>query len=171
MGEFFRGWRRKTGLVLFVMALTTMMCWLRSSTTRDQFTIALPHGKSFIAISRSGHCSFAVMRGRVFGSETWNRTTTTQPKWGCGESQEFDADQMASAFHLMMGLPRNGISLCESRFSFYWEARESKWMFGCWIPYWSIVFPLTLLSASLLLSKPRKSTSKRIAEPITVEGK
>lgn len=169
MGEFFRGWSRKIGLLSLVMALTTTMCLLRSSTTRDQFIIALPHGKSFIAISRSGHCSFAVMRGRVFGAETWKTTTTTQPRWGCRESQEFDADQMASAFHLMMGLPRNGISLFESRFSFYWEARKSKWMVGCWIPYWSVVIPLTLFSAWLLLSKPHKAASKKIDEPVPDE--
>lgn len=39
------------------------------------------------------------------------------------------------------------------------------------IPYWSLVLLLTLLSAYLLLSKPRKATPKKIVEPITDEGK
>ncbi len=38
------------------------------------------------------------------------------------------------------------------------------------VPYWSIVIPLTLLSAYLLLSKPHKSTPKKITEPIANEG-
>ena len=35
------------------------------------------------------------------------------------------------------------------------------------IPYWSIVIPMTALSAFLLLSKPRKSTPKETTEPIS----
>jgi hypothetical protein len=34
------------------------------------------------------------------------------------------------------------------------------------IPYWSTVIPLTLLSAFMLLSKPRKSNPLKIVEPI-----
>lgn len=34
------------------------------------------------------------------------------------------------------------------------------------IPFWSIVIPMTLLSAWLLLSKPRKSTSEKITESV-----
>ena len=33
-------------------------------------------------------------------------------------------------------------------------------------PHWFVITPLTLISAFLLLSKPRKSTSKKTAEPI-----
>ena len=38
------------------------------------------------------------------------------------------------------------------------------------VPYWAIACPLTLLSAWLLLPKPRKSTPKKIAELIPVGG-
>ena len=38
------------------------------------------------------------------------------------------------------------------------------------IPYWSIVWPLTLLSAYLILSKPRTSTPTKFTEPISIEG-
>jgi len=36
-----------------------------------------------------------------------------------------------------------------------------KW---CQFPYWSIVIPLTLLSAYLLLVKPRVATAKNVGE-------
>ena len=38
------------------------------------------------------------------------------------------------------------------------------------VPYWSIIIPLTALSAFLLLTKPRKSTPKKITEPNPAEG-
>ena len=38
------------------------------------------------------------------------------------------------------------------------------------VPYWSIVVPLTFLSAFLLLTKPRKSSPMKITEPIPAEG-
>lgn len=37
------------------------------------------------------------------------------------------------------------------------------------IPYWTGI-PLTLLSAYLLLTKPRKSTSDKLSEPVPTEG-
>ncbi len=38
-------------------------------------------------------------------------------------------------------------------------------------PYWSIVLPLTILSAGLLLTKPRNSTQKKSPEPAANEGR
>jgi hypothetical protein len=38
------------------------------------------------------------------------------------------------------------------------------------VPYWSFVIPLTLFSSFLLLSKPLKSTSEKITEPVNTEG-
>ena len=38
------------------------------------------------------------------------------------------------------------------------------------IPYWLIVLPLTLISACLLVSKPRPSTQKKIDAPTANEG-
>ena len=38
------------------------------------------------------------------------------------------------------------------------------------IPYWFVVIPLTLLSAFLILTKPRKTTPTKIPEPNPVEG-
>jgi len=39
------------------------------------------------------------------------------------------------------------------------------------IPYWFVVLQLTMLSAYLLIKKPKTSTQKKITEPIVVEGK
>ena len=44
----------------------------------------------------------------------------------------------------------------------YWDLTSDH----CAIPYWSIVIPLTLLSAYLLLSKPRRKPNQPDEEPI-----
>ena len=38
------------------------------------------------------------------------------------------------------------------------------------IPYWSIVIPMTFVSAYLLLTKPRKTPPKKISEPTHANG-
>ena len=61
-------------------------------------------------------------------------------------------------------------------FGFFWsfdiakiESSEATG-FEVTFEYWRIVIPLTLLSAFLLLTKPRKSTPKEIAAPVSNEG-
>ena len=164
MSEFFSGWRRRVGLLTLLLSVAVMMCLLRSATTRDQFVVAMPYGETFVAISWSGHFSLAIMRARVFGSaETWQVDQTEHARWGCREDEEFDRG-WPTAFHLMMGLPRNGISLFGSRFSFYHEARDPNWMIGCLIPYWSWILFLCVFSALLLNCKRCKSTQIKLVE-------
>jgi hypothetical protein len=43
-------------------------------------------------------------------------------------------------------------------------------MFVLSLPHWLIVLPLTLLSAYLLLSKPRVTKPKELADPISPTG-
>ena len=38
------------------------------------------------------------------------------------------------------------------------------------VPYWSIVIPLTAITAFLLISKPRRSNQKKTDDPIRDEG-
>ncbi len=39
MGEFFRGWRRKTGLITLAMAFALFILWMRSYVVRDQINL------------------------------------------------------------------------------------------------------------------------------------
>ena len=44
---------------------------------------------------------------------------------------------------------------------------DRNWLKVCWvIPYWSVVVPLTILAAFLLLTKPRQPTPNEIPESI-----
>ena len=51
------------------------------------------------------------------------------------------------------------------RFSFY-DPAQYRMTELLAIPYWSIVIPLTALSAFLLLSMPRQSTTTKTTDPI-----
>ncbi len=48
----------------------------------------------------------------------------------------------------------------------YWKRRVEVWQ----VPYWSMILPLTLLSAYLLRSKSRKRVPTNVADAVTVKG-
>ena len=53
MREFFRGWRRKVGVLTLVMALGFMAGWVRSSFSRDW--IRLHSGKHWVEFGSDTH--------------------------------------------------------------------------------------------------------------------
>jgi len=163
MGDFFCGWRRKIGVVTLVMACAFAAGWLRSLNTQDSYSVP---------ISSIGCPSVHSSRARLgFGNEYpriipplglevatgWvslplgdDMSNDVIPrmleddwigawKWSCGE------------FHFLTSRFDNENG----------RAAVVRWYV---FPYWSIVIPLTLLSAWLLLSKPRKATRTH-AEP------
>ncbi|HEY4258606.1 MAG TPA: hypothetical protein VGM98_00540 [Schlesneria sp.] len=108
MHEFFRGWRRKAGIVTLVTAGVMFVVWMRSLTTYDAIHCKLP----------------------------WVSSSS--------EDREYDSDILASFDGMLLN--RRVFSAPEG------FRDEDIWA----IPHWSIVLPLTLLSAYLLLWKPRK---------------
>jgi hypothetical protein len=97
MREFFRGWRRKAGLVMLAMALVLFVAWMRSFANQENVTVHRAPSWDYIVHSRDG---------RLY----WMR------------------DQIS-------------------------YGRFELWS----IPYWSLVLPLTLLSAWLILGRRMKS--------------
>lgn len=140
MCYYFQCWRRKSGLVLLAVALLFTVVWMRSYVVEDRLLIRNSPSLNTV-VSSSGVLS-------------WDRMTPFpfhQPiDW-----QSIDASD----------LEHSGLW---SRWSFEWrwtmlgfEFGKVKWPFDkpvwveVWvIPYWSLVLPLTLLSAYLILSKP-----------------
>ena len=172
MGEFFRGWRRKIGVVTLMMALVLMGGWVRSMSVEDVLKFPSAEGFCF--------CTFEHERiswGELTGPDSEiTAKRLTQWKWLSGRID----------LHSGIG-PTN-----TSDHKFYYYEHDWKWdLCGFYfaeghgkltgpcpstrlrlyvIPYWSIVIPLTLISLWLLLSKSRTSTQKKIAEPVPVEG-
>ncbi len=111
MGEFFKGWRRKAGLVTLAMALLLTVAWMRSCVTSDVIISHSQMPSTSFESCDGGLCCFQ-----------WTDTST-------------------AAQHRT------------SRQTLYF------------IPYWSLVLPLTLLSAWLLLVKPRKAKAATGSTP------
>ncbi len=153
MGDFFFGWRRKSGIVLLVCALMFMVGWVRSSFKFD--SMLMRGSQSLNQISS------------IDGS-LWYLRTITQPDgipligWNSAEISKVDGFRYDDKGLRVRFVPSDYVDV---KWRWEWEgfhfgAGESKYTrgeeteFGV-IPYWSVVLPLTLLSAYLLLSKPQ----------------
>jgi hypothetical protein len=146
MSEFFHGWRRKVGVPTLLMACILMAGWVRSSRKLDFLRLPVPlTGWSVSIESASG---FIQLR--------------------------LDGDNAHSEFgYFPTELKTYLIYYSDyplSTFEYEWYSAGDSRPTDCGIitlfPYWSVILLPTLLSAYLLLSKPRKSTPMKINEPI-----
>ena len=156
MGDFIKGWRRKTGLLTLMIALVFMGAWARSVSVMDAVQI------------RSGmytmeHCvsvDHSLVWGRLRAEDS--RSIIVFPVWEASKASNLDA--FLDRANLRCSWRRCGFGVGEMKAGP--ADRHTIWV----IPYWVIVIPLTLLSAYLLLAKPRTSTPMTIPDPTTVEG-
>lgn len=147
MGDFFHGWRRKTGCVTLTMACMLVSLWMRSLHTLD--LVSFPTGQYDTQTFAS-----------VDSSIGWERSHDEDPRnirkldWS---SYSFDRDQKKTSDWRWAGF---GYGVTPLRV--YWL-----------VSYWSITIPMTLLSLSLLLSKPVKKIVKvdrRSQDPSDTNG-
>ena len=176
MGEFFRGWRRKIGLLTLLMACVFAAGWVRSQYKCDNFVRRNAQWRDCI-VSVDGrlmlHRTVPLNEGpgyiRLFGNEfEWTSRDVSSVA-----GFELDADGKRPPFNAFDRLDHVLWRLDWAGFTFGASLKKPSLVRRLdlvLIPYWSIVVPLTLLSAFLLLWKPRKSTSKKNPEPIPLEG-
>jgi len=158
MGDFFHGWRRKTGRVTLLMACGFMGAWLKDlSGSASQQRVSFYSGRQTLEHLQNGD------GGRIWWIHYypnpdsdiftfndcyrgWNIPPTfTEERW------EHIRIFGKSVFY-------------EFRFCVVHSVEANGFLIS--VSHWSIVIPLTMLSAWLLLSKPRSSNPKKIAEPI-----
>lgn len=169
MREFFRGWKRKAGVVTLVMALPVMGLWVRSAIVYERALI--PCRKSIQYIASGGHAFFwaasEVEREGMFSHfpTEWQYVPYVPENYpDCCRIPLWDMDSTTRwelnfcGFHFIEGE-------IDSR-DYTRKLRGSIWVFH----YWSIVTPLTLLSAWLLLSKPRRTIPLKPSEPAPAEA-
>lgn len=144
VGEIIKGWRRKTGLFLLVLAMPLAMGWVRSFNIHDG-----------VCLSLGIRCD---QIESLNGSLSWMRTNRPTSN--------------ASFFPFSNGITdRDRVDLWSEIDSEIDFDRRGKWMgfefgattyhepwspsyFEFWIiPYWSLVLPPTLLAAYLLFAK------------------
>jgi hypothetical protein len=164
MGVFFEGWRRKSGCVTLLMALALTCLWVRSFR-RQEVVHVCPGRSPFVASSTDenfglARCVYETHAVAISKSITIGNSSLKWLNVGCSSD-------------LLADLGNQGE---------YWTGAESEWHRG-WVglcfgvathttlydehvvwhwkaPCWSVVFPLTLLSAYLILSRPRASTAR-----------
>ena len=166
MGEFFRGWRRKVGVVTLLIACLFAAGWVRSQHIVDCIFVGHPGRVHHLSSDAFGIWSaYTCYRQTHQGVTTrllpeFSYRSFKEPLRPISPDFEFSTDHYTvrtfCGFYFAVAT-QNDDSIIEE---------ESTWI----IPYWSIVIPLTLLSAFLLLSKPCKSTSKKIIELNVIEG-
>lgn len=150
MREFFRGWRRKAGCVTLVMACVVAGMWMRSQERFDLLTI--PTGSSSREVARS-------YKGRLYWFSYFESDPDYFDGWRSGWQSEYESvegghfdDWVVS----VTGVTWSGFWGFE--FAHHEHERVNYKVSVRSVPYSYIVFPLTLLSAYLLLSKPCKQT-------------
>ncbi len=131
MGEFFKPWRRKIGVMTLVIACVFAAGWVRSVSTFEQIEWRT---------SQANTCLIA-SGGQSLGWVIYSDTESSRPLYSLHDQ--------GINFRIPAGV----------------EITISKRA-----PYWSVVLPITLLSACLLLTKPISSTPMKIAEPISTSN-
>lgn len=158
MRELFRGWRRKVGSVTLVMACVLMGGWIRSLRVED---LVLASGQAM-----TYHTSHN-------GLLQWDQITHTsgQPVSPGGETRRWEIrllphhDPVTSPMReSILVWRRQGLGFCAAVAEYPNSAGIPCRREQVIIPYWSLVVPLTLLSAYLMLvpSRKRPPTGKAV---------
>lgn len=172
MQEFFHGRRRKTGCVTLMLAVVLAAAWVRSLTTLDAVDLRI----SPDLLSQESFYSTEGCLGIVYEFQSQNpidrhsesilvtKLSICSPRWNAYDLKSMNRLPAKSRFDSTMMVWlwthfRFGAGLEEWKFDGGGHCREVYWM----IPYLLVVTPLTLLSAYLLLSKPR--SPKQSAAP------
>lgn len=166
MREFFRGWRRKVGCVALALALVLTSVWVRSLTMQDRsIVICLSKlSRQQVATDRDGFwCVHEVSTGPM------NFGYVSALAWGPRINQRDRGwPYRAASEHYQLDWRMRAIGFDVGRF--HWcdqcdaEDETAKWAVVFRIPFWSIVLPLTAVSAWLLIITPRRKQVKEVRE-------
>ena len=163
MREFFKGWRRKVGCALLVMACAVMAHWFRSQLIEDEI------------YNDFSQCTLATGGGSLLWSRRELRLEgLSEPVWICGGGIEMEEGwQWQSEPYKRDDLETSGRGEFLTR---YWipggefaVVTRSRRILDITqidtVSFWEmsllwLVIPLMLLSAYLILWKPRKKVER-----------
>ena len=156
MGEYFRGWKRKIGLLVLGLACVLLVWWVRSIRTKDVFQLRVAKTRVCFLTSNKSWIYWQFVRESFPSQLTLQQTTIvgfappsiTLSSWHFVSSAD-DANQFVV-------LTTEQLSILVNAQRSYYPGLKME-VLGA--PYWSLVLPLTALSAYLLLSKPRPKPS------------
>ena len=145
MGEFFRGWRRRSGLAALAIALALMGGWMRSFVYCEIISFRRDPHHIHMIFSNNAAVGWASLESEDDLGDFYEIADVQINVWE-GTKTEWHWNWFGFDF---------GKSIVDS-------TNES---FALWsIPYWAFTFPMTLITAFLLLKRPCTSTVK-VARP------
>jgi len=190
MGEFFKPWRRKIGVMTLLMALVFMAGWVRSLVYNDDIRVFV--GKQTVHELHSSPNGLAWMwtwDGDIGSKQPGvicNRLLLKPHFWVLSERGEGGRSVSLDSAPALVDKKEGAATDYNYEKSFpnaRWTWNRDGIRFGIetidaqkyravvlTVPYWSITIPMTLLSLWLLLSKPRKSNQSKINGPISAGG-
>ncbi|MDB5347284.1 MAG: hypothetical protein JWP89_5661 [Schlesneria sp.] len=143
MHTFFHGWRRKAGVITLAMACVVTCGWLRGRTHIDVVDYSMRFTTVSITSSRRGVMWESDTRPSEYPNEASGFQYNVYEEHGWYEPHFLQIEGHVFGF---------------AGFLFYWRETTADVVGGTLVnaPYWSIAVPLTLLSAYLIIWKPRK---------------
>jgi len=161
MGDYFKPWRRKSGVVTLVMACVLSVAWARSRSVNDVLWIQSGNYREFSLLSGEG--TLTVTYGWPVEVAEFLKSHSD---YGWTTSEKGTASGHRFRWWAPIGSYKGGRYVQTAPI---WVPNHSaeQPLLHVWFEYWLFAIPLTLLSAYLLLSKPRKSTQMKITEPIS----
>lgn len=132
MSALFQGWRRRAGCALLVVACALMVAWLRSYLSADDVLRLTSNGQLY---SHNG-------------SVSWNMTSV----------DDAFANVSGPQFMRPRVIWRNEFFGFVGTEIVIYGRRTIQY----WVPYWSFVTPLTLLSGYLILWKSRQASPANV---------
>ena len=151
MHSGFHGWRRKLGCLSLLMSLVLMGLWIRSRSTLDEYhlwkqqqtSVVVASEKACLVLGRLWNASPSVILGSYI--EMDRERTISGGRIVHAADLEIESRWGSGGLELVKRYQQPPLSLKNIKLDLLI------------IPYWCVVWPLTLLSAWLLLSKPRQS--------------
>jgi hypothetical protein len=184
MREFFHSWKRKVGVVMLILTLPFLLGWIRSILLAD-FIGTWVGDTSYCFVSHDGILSFERLKRRQpvdspvrsadgsDGSQLKTVITTAQP-FSLSPPTLFWGSHRLKWFKERIGVRTAVADVSWNDFDIDWQASigpfqvimandQTDRAIKISAPYSSIVIPLTILSAWLLLSKqpPAKQVDVR----------
>jgi hypothetical protein len=169
MGEFFKGWHKKFGVVTLLMALAIMAGWGRSHIAQDKVSFPVGGGIEYdaeltpagIVFCKFGQISIGpnqVLRARKDG---WSIDDLRAKV--VDDRAETSADS-ESAHEKPIDKDGDGVGVSISGGgALFITLGEIV------VPYWFVITPLTLLSAYLLFSRSEPTTSTKSTVPVVAQ--
>jgi hypothetical protein len=160
---YFKPLRRKVGIATLVLACVCAVGWVRSLSATDAILIPIGDASQDDDTTQGFWSSDS---GLNWGKFLWPRVRSPVDfeSYNHRQRNEWGVPAYFQSVDIVWQWRFCGFGIGFSRMT----PMASVWV----VPYWSVVGPLTLLSAWLLLSKPRQSMPRTPAKsPASVVGR